>query len=215
MIFFFGLRLFGRVDEVPGRFYVATEFYHVQFLPVVPMQTYLVLRQDADGWEGVKIPLCRKSLAVAWLRAAALVLAGVAALWALAEAARSDSRWQTPAAVALVATAVFVASKWWRVVTHAHVERACELARLAGYRDRAIAEIRGEYGHGGEAEPPASAEADAASPSAQPRMYFVSGRDRSSGQDVCVTVWAADEANARAASVARGIDISQVECATR
>ena len=68
MIFIFGVRLFGKVDVVPGRFYVATEFYHIQFVPIVPMQTYLVLEEDADGWRGVTMQQCRKSIKDAWQR---------------------------------------------------------------------------------------------------------------------------------------------------
>jgi hypothetical protein len=217
MIFVFGLRLFGRVDSVPGRFYVATEFYHVQLLPIVPMQSWLITRQEGGSWEGVKIPLCRKSVAVAWVRGVAAITAFVAGLWALAEAgATTDGDWQVPAALGLVAAAAFAATKLARAITHATCERACELARLAGYRERGIDEIRELYGES--AGEGAASESDGATgpvADAPDQMFFVSGRDNSSGQEVCLTVWAKDEQTARTASAGRGMDVSSVEPAVR
>ena len=103
----------------------------------------------------------------------------------------------------------FAATKLSRAVTHADCVRACELARLAGYRERAIAELMAEYGE----DPEAAAATIPAGGAGEPRMYFVSGRDRNSGQDVCVTVWATDDDHARSISTQRGIDISNVEFA--
>src|SRR3954467_12021137 len=104
MIFIFGVRLYGRVDAAPGRFYVATEFYHVQFLPIVPMQTWLVTSQDGSAWQGGKIPLCRKSVAVGWAGALSALAVIVAGIWTFAEAAgRTDGDWQAPAAATLLA----------------------------------------------------------------------------------------------------------------
>jgi hypothetical protein len=46
-------------------------------------------------------------------------------------------------------------------------------------------------------------------------MFFVSGRDNASGQEVCVTVWAKDEQAARSVSAGRGVDVSGVEPAAQ
>jgi hypothetical protein len=217
MIFIFGLRLFGKVDVVPGRFHVATEFYHIQFLPIVPMQTYLVLEEDVDGWRGVKIPLCRKSMTAAWLRTGLFIVAVIAAVLAAVEGSRAGGgQWQQPAGIALAAAAMFAASKWSRAFTHADCKRACELARLAGYRERGIEELRAEFGEAGDEESESGTDGEGAeATSAEPRMFFVSGRQRDTGQDVCVTVWATDDQHARSISVQRGIDISDVERAAR
>jgi hypothetical protein len=211
MIFFFGLRLFGRVDAVPGRFHVATEFYHVQFIPIVPMQTWLITSENGNGWEGIKLPLCRKSVAVAWVRAACVVTAFFAAIWALVEAARPFGDWRAAAAVCLVAAAVFAATKLSQAINHATCQRACDLARLAGLRERAIAEIREQYGQApGDAGDDTAAGAEPAE--AAPQMFFVSARD-GSGQEVCVTVWAKDAQAARDTTAGRGLLVSSVESA--
>jgi len=217
MIFIFGVRLFGKVDVVPGRFHVATEFYHIQFVPIVPMQTWLVLEENGDGWQGVKIPLCRKSVTAAWLRTGLFVLAVVAAILALAEGARAGGgQWQKAAGIAMAAAAMFAASKWSKSFTHADCKRACELARLAGYRERGIEELRAEFADAGDDNSEGSTDEGAGEDaSAEPRMYFVSGRQRDTGQDVCVTVWARDDQHARSISVQRGIDISDLERAVR
>jgi hypothetical protein len=57
----FGTRLFGKVDQVPGVGYVATRFFHIDYLPLVPSQSWLVFQQTGKTWRGVKIPLSLKS----------------------------------------------------------------------------------------------------------------------------------------------------------
>jgi hypothetical protein len=57
MIVFYGSRLYGRVDEAPGLFHVATMFCHLWFLPLVPLRSYLVLRREGRAFERKPIPL--------------------------------------------------------------------------------------------------------------------------------------------------------------
>src|SRR5262249_42870975 len=69
MAVLFGERLFGKVDVVPGRFHVATNFFHIWFFPFVPFRSYLV------GESGSKrIPLSLKSVLFAWLRALVILI---------------------------------------------------------------------------------------------------------------------------------------------
>lgn len=62
----------GETDSVPGVFYVATRFFHVQYLPLVAEKSYLVL--PALGNRAVEIPLSQKSIGVAWLRVITFIL---------------------------------------------------------------------------------------------------------------------------------------------
>ena len=82
MIFIFGTRLFGKVDEVPGHFHVATEFFHFDYVPLFPVKSWIVTSQDAGRWNGVEIPICRKSMMLAWSRAGAIVCAIIALITA-------------------------------------------------------------------------------------------------------------------------------------
>src|SRR5262245_57714915 len=68
-----GTRTFGKVDQVPGLFYVATRFGHFDFLPFIPMGSYVFL--DDGSQRGVPIGTSGKSVLVAWLRAILLLSA--------------------------------------------------------------------------------------------------------------------------------------------
>jgi hypothetical protein len=65
MFVIFGTRNYGKVDHVPGLFYVATSFFHINFIPLIPVTTYIVV----DGSDRcVRIPMCFKSVLTAWAR---------------------------------------------------------------------------------------------------------------------------------------------------
>jgi hypothetical protein len=68
--------LFGRVDKVAGGlFYVGTVFVHIFFIPLLPLQSFIV-RRDKDRWvafEGIPTTLSPKSALHAWVRAGAVV----------------------------------------------------------------------------------------------------------------------------------------------
>lgn len=65
----FGTRLYGYCDNVEGEFHVATKFFHVWFVPLIPVGSYVVLSEDGNSWRGVKIGFNLKSLLFAWARA--------------------------------------------------------------------------------------------------------------------------------------------------
>ncbi|HLN31288.1 MAG TPA: hypothetical protein VK395_26340 [Gemmataceae bacterium] len=85
MIIFHGFRLYGKVDHVPGLFHVATMFFHVQFLPMVPWQSVLVLEGRKAGGKPAMMPirLSGKSILIGWLRLALVLGAGIAGFMAL------------------------------------------------------------------------------------------------------------------------------------
>ncbi|MBI4613234.1 MAG: hypothetical protein HY720_06445 [Planctomycetes bacterium] len=85
-----GKRLCGRIDRVPGLLHVATEFYHVNWLPLVPLKSWIVFdgseRSEWGGhgawnqwsvkWRGVPVAFSLRSVLAAWFRAS-LVVAGI------------------------------------------------------------------------------------------------------------------------------------------
>ncbi len=85
-IVYLGERRYGRVDHVPGLFYTSTTFWHINYIPVFPLRSYVVLEGSEDGREfrGTQIPLRFKSVAAgylrAWLGLVACFAAGVAGL---------------------------------------------------------------------------------------------------------------------------------------
>jgi hypothetical protein len=71
----FGTRLFGKVDAVPGVFHVATKFFHLNFLPLIPTSSWVVLEGTQEqgltgsSWRGVELSSIRmSSVLMAWLR---------------------------------------------------------------------------------------------------------------------------------------------------
>ena len=90
-MFVFGNRLFGKVDQVPGLFHVATKFFHVNFVPLVPTKSWLVLHGTeksglgTNSWRGIRLRSIRwGSVGMAWLRLGLVVAAAAFGFAALA-----------------------------------------------------------------------------------------------------------------------------------
>src|SRR6267154_1566295 len=73
MIILHGTRLYGKVDQVPGLFHVATQFFYLQFIPLFPLASYLVFDgtgRDDGGFAGRKIGFHGRSIFFAYARLA-------------------------------------------------------------------------------------------------------------------------------------------------
>lgn len=80
MVIIWGQRMFGRVDRFAGS-YVATRFFHLYYVPLIPLSSWLVLEEQLEGaFRGVQVPLQGRSIGLAWLRVGAVVGGLVAAL---------------------------------------------------------------------------------------------------------------------------------------
>jgi hypothetical protein len=66
MIIHFGTQMYGKVDHVPGLFHVGTRFFHVWFIPLIPVGSFLML--DNKQNQGMAIGLSGKSVLFAYLR---------------------------------------------------------------------------------------------------------------------------------------------------
>jgi len=150
MIFVFGSRFYGKVDQVPGLGYVATRFAHIQFFPLLPMGSYLVFGEDDSNYQGVRIPLSGKSVLVAWLRAA-LFLVGIAvglfAVIALADNDIADALW--PGAICLAALVLYAFTKSAKGIGKATSTRAIQLAKCADIPEEALDNLTSQYGRYG------------------------------------------------------------------
>jgi len=72
MIVFFGTQNYGKVDHVPGLFFVASSFFYINFVPLFPTGSYLII--DDGKQRGFRLGLSGKSVVFAYLRA--LLLCG-------------------------------------------------------------------------------------------------------------------------------------------
>jgi hypothetical protein len=84
----FGLRHYGAVDQLGDGPYVATRFFHLMFVPIVPAAGSSVLVVDSDhrGVRGLTVPLSFKSILAAYWRAATLCYAIAAFFWSFGNA---------------------------------------------------------------------------------------------------------------------------------
>lgn len=143
MLLIWGSRLYGKVDEVPGLFHVATKFGHLWFIPLFPVgASHLVLEQSGDSYRGASVGLSGRSVLAAYLRAWGIVgflffgLVGVAVL--SAGVSRQPPQW-VPGAVVLLLAAVSLGVSIWAFASgglrRASYQRAVELAERVGLSD--------------------------------------------------------------------------------
>ncbi len=69
----FGQMRCGKVDQFGNLFHVVSEFFQVNFIPVIPLRSYLVLHGAPPGSE-IPIPLSGKSVLMGYLRTALVLL---------------------------------------------------------------------------------------------------------------------------------------------
>ncbi len=68
MVIVYGSRFYGKVRACGGS-YLATQFAHIYYVPLVPIGTHLVLQSNGDGsFRGIKAPFSVKSMLAAYLR---------------------------------------------------------------------------------------------------------------------------------------------------
>jgi hypothetical protein len=152
----FGWRYMGKIGIVPGLLHVATRFFHINFLPFIPLGSAIVLANSthrmANGKEGiltVKIPFNWKSFLMAYWRGYLYVaFFGSMALLALnqfiAASGQKSGPLYPPAdpsllSANLAAIAISGLLLYWSFrASLASRERALELGRLAGFDEQAV-----------------------------------------------------------------------------
>ena len=161
----YGTHLLGKIDAVPGYFYVATKCAHFCLLPLFPMQTYVVFEGSyrplqarpgevqgfagAGGrmgmeWTGVPIPLSGKSVLMAYLRplcVLAMVLGGCI-YGVMMAGSRNDAK-HAPVglAIALPALAVLLFTYLYSGITRANRRRATELGQILGLDVKTMSQV--------------------------------------------------------------------------
>jgi hypothetical protein len=145
MIYVWGSRLYGKVDNVKGLFHVATKFGHFDYFPLIPMGSWVITEQTGSGWRGVPIPVSLKSIVVGLLRALSVpgLLVGTAML-AMAFDSRKPSVESLVAASAVIAISLFflVGCRYVPGLGKATPRRAEELGRLLGLRQEVLDALR-------------------------------------------------------------------------
>jgi hypothetical protein len=70
VIIIFGEKSYGKVDRVPGVSYVVTIFAHLNFLPLIPVRSFLVVEGTEEGgqFRGKQVSVCLKSVLAGYVR---------------------------------------------------------------------------------------------------------------------------------------------------
>jgi hypothetical protein len=139
MILIWGQRNYGQVDKVGDFCYVATQFGHLWFIPLIPIQTWIVIAGSESGncFRGVQIPMSGKSILIAWLRAASIIAMPILLILSLvATVGAFEARPTTSLFEALVKWSLLAASIVALVLSykmsHAGIPRAMQLADHLG-----------------------------------------------------------------------------------
>ena len=149
----YGTRYFGKVDEVPGHFHVATRCRHLWYLPLVPLDSWVILEGtrtfDPGGeWSagGVRLPSIRwRSVLCAWGRYGlvwAVLVAAVTGLVPLLDVA-FDAVSPKTALVRLTVAAGALVSLWLSYrLSRASRARAEALCRFLGLSEESTSVVR-------------------------------------------------------------------------
>jgi uncharacterized membrane protein YdfJ with MMPL/SSD domain len=137
-MFVFGTKFFGKIQNVPGLFYVATRFFHVFFVPLIPLGTYLVFENSAKYEAGrdristlVKpIPFSIATVLIAWLRTVLILIVVGSTIGAVFGKA---------VAAAILAIASVLSLHLSYVLTRANVERAIEFGKTVRFPAEIVA----------------------------------------------------------------------------
>jgi hypothetical protein len=75
MIIVWGEKLYGRVSQVDDQIHVATRFFYIQYIPLIPLQSFIVINHtEANGeFQGLAIPMSIKSVFATYLRTSLLI----------------------------------------------------------------------------------------------------------------------------------------------
>ncbi len=155
MILIYGQALYGKVDKVPGLFHIGTQFFHLYYIPLWPLGSYLVPAEAEDELQvqGMPLPLCLKSVLAGWVRAAlilTLVLGlgiGCAGLMELVAGNRVQIQVCSVVVPLVLGAAAGLLYRLTQRVTYATRKRALELGAVLGLAPQIVeASVRQEIG---------------------------------------------------------------------
>lgn len=139
-----GTAVYGRVDHVDGVFFVATEFAHVNGVPIAPAVSFVYFAHPGNGPARVPIDLCAKSVLLVYFRALCLCVAAVLGILAIVfyDAPRQELRaWTITLMLSSAAPILIAAGSYLRYFTAARSQRAKTIARQIGLPARIVDQI--------------------------------------------------------------------------
>ena len=138
MIIIWGQRMCGTTDHVGDLCHVRTRFFHLYWIPLIPVQSFILLSGSAGGnLKGVATSLSFKSVLLGWLRTALVFAVGGGFVGALINGCDFAANQETEAlGLTIFCAALAVASilGYWLTVrfSHASYGRALQMAEELG-----------------------------------------------------------------------------------
>ena len=138
MLVIWGSKLYGKVDEIEGVGHIATQFGHLFWIPLLPMNSYFVTHEEGGHFEGTPLGLQAKSVFAGYARVFSVLffLAGLSALNALYSPhgdfdPEKMGTYKTMIAMGLFSIPLFCAA-FRPALKRASYETACALAKRLG-----------------------------------------------------------------------------------
>jgi hypothetical protein len=120
MIVIYGTRFYGQVDAHEGQRQL-TRFFHIYYVPLIPVGTMWVTRQTERGYNGHPVRMSGRS-----------VVAGYARVWGPVAAVGAIATGSVGGAIAAVGCAALAAWSWtWRSIRSAREQKRSDFHLLA------------------------------------------------------------------------------------
>lgn len=133
MVLIFGETKYGKVDRIPGLFHVVSSFFHLYYVPIIPMGTFVMIEGTKDV--GRKIGFSGKSILIAYLRAygflGALITTCIPIVTFL-EASQKRAAWDVPWEMIGIAVVCWIVFALTYRISRPSLPRALELAQELG-----------------------------------------------------------------------------------
>jgi len=143
-----GTKPFGKCDVVPALFHIETTFQHLNFIPIFPLRSHLVMQRGVGpyvgGYSRVDLPLQWNSILYAWIRAASFLGSAIGLLMMMISI--QDHVVSIGRGLFAVMGVMLVASMLWPRIRKPSFERACSLAQAAGITEKGWAALHIIYG---------------------------------------------------------------------
>lgn len=143
MYIVWGTGLFGKVDTIPGLGHVATQFGHLYWIPLIPMESMFVIHDSSRERRGVKIGMSGKSILIAWLRFTLGVTCFASAVWVGVNIMDARPDWFKGIMLPIGTLVGFVATYF--IFGRASYSRACTLAEEVGLNELGLLRIEAAY----------------------------------------------------------------------
>jgi len=139
MMVVWGTKLYGKVDEIEGLGHVATQFGHVFWLPLIPLNSYFVTDKGKHEFDGTPLGLQMKSVLVGYTRVFSILfffagLGAINTLFGPHEVADPEKigTYKTMICLGIFSIPAFVLTRL-RTIRFANYETATQLANRLGF----------------------------------------------------------------------------------